>query len=91
MKSSKLGRTDSCSTLTMAVKYVTIFEDFFVPLVTGTHAADAFLVRSLKDGELLDLESGMTTQVCNIICPDQNSDFRCQYSERVGLIICMIP
>ena len=82
MKSSKLGRTDSCSTLMMAAKYVTmIAEDFFVPLVKGTQAADAFLVGSPKDGELLDLKSGMITQVSNIIWPDQNSDVRCEYSK----------
>ena len=66
----------------MAAKYVTMIAgDFFVPLVKGTQAADAFLVRSPKDGELLDLESGMITQVSNIMCPDQNSDVRCEYSK----------
>ena len=37
----------------------------------------AFLARSPKDGELLDLEWGMILQVSNIIFPDENSCVRC--------------
>ena len=38
-----------------------------------------FLVRSPKDGELLSLEWGMTIQVTNVMCPDENSGVRYQY------------
>ena len=40
-----------------------------------------FLVRTPKDGELLGLEWGMRLQVSNIICLDENSGLRCQYSK----------
>ena len=48
-----------------------------------------FLVRSPKDGELLSLEWGMTIQVTNVMCPDENSGVRYQYCKDWDKIWCL--
>ena len=48
----------------------------------------ALSVQSPKDGETLYLELRMIPRVSNIICPDQDSGVRCQYSKGSDTVWC---